>query len=355
MTATAPSASGRTLAGTVGIVDTRTVPTEMRVGYDKRLMLFSGRANRELGGRIAAKLGVELGGVDLKTFANGEVYCRYEESVRGADVFIVQPTCQNVAAGMTANDTLMELLQMVEAAVGGSAHRVIAVTPWYGYSRQDKKSAPREPISARLVARMLEAAGIDRLLTMDLHSGQIQGFFQKPCDHMTALFMLTRYFDDLGLEDLVVVSPDAGRVKLNKQFAAKIGADLAILNKERPAQQVAEIGYVIGDVADKTALLVDDMIGTAGTLAAAAQAVRDAGARRIYAAATHGNFSGNAWENLAAADFEQVVVTDTIPLPPGAPENVRVLSCADLLTNSIRQIFTDGSVSDVFGGENQLF
>jgi ribose-phosphate pyrophosphokinase len=249
----------------------------------------------------------------------------------------------------------MELMAMVDAAVGGSAHRVIAVTPWYGYSRQDKKSAPREPISARLVARMLEAAGIDRLLTMDLHSGQIQGFFQKPCDHMTALFMLTRYFDDLGLEDLVVVSPDAGRVKLNKQFAAKIGADLAILNKERPAQQVAEIGYVIGDVADKTALLVDDMIGTAGTLAAAAQAVRDAGARRIYAAATHGNFSGNAWENLAAADFEQVVVTDTIPLPPGAPENVRVLSCADLLTNSIRQIFTDGSVSDVFGGENQLF
>jgi ribose-phosphate pyrophosphokinase len=172
---------------------------------------------------------------------------------------------------------------------------------------------------------------------------------------MTALFMLTQYFNDLGLEDLVVVAPDAGRVKLNKQFAAKIGADLAILNKERPAQQVAEIGYVIGDVADKTALLVDDMIGTAGTLAAAARAVREAGARRIYAAATHGNFSGRAWENLIAAEFEQVVVTDTIPLPPGAPDFVRVLSCADLLTNSIRQIFTDGSVSDVFGGENQLF
>ena len=352
---TEPSGSGRTLAGTVEIADTRTVPSEMRLGNEKRLMLFSGRANRELGARIASKLGVELGGVDLKTFANGEVYCRYEESVRGADVFIVQPTCSNAAEGMSTNDTLMELMAMVDAAVGGSAHRVIAVTPWYGYSRQDKKSAPREPISARLVARMLEAAGIDRLLTMDLHSGQIQGFFQKPCDHMTALFMLTQYFDDLGLEDLVVVAPDAGRVKLNKQFAAKIGADLAILNKERPAQQVAEIGYVIGDVADKTALLVDDMIGTAGTLAAAARAVREAGARRIYAAATHGNFSGRAWENLIGADFEQVVVTDTIPLPPGAPDFVRVLSCADLLTNSIRQIFTDGSVSDVFGGENQLF
>ena len=339
----------------MGVVQTQSANTVLRREYDKRLMLVSGRANPVLAGRIADKLGVELSDANLKTFANGEVYCRYEESVRGADVFIVQPTCGNAATGLTPNDALMELLEMVDAAVGGSAHRVIAVTPWYGYSRQDKKSAPREPISARLVARMLEAAGIDRLLTMDLHSGQIQGFFQKPCDHMTALFMLTQYFADLGLEDLVVVSPDAGRVKLNKNFAAKIGADLAILNKERPAQQVAEIGYVIGDVRDKTALLVDDMIGTAGTLAAAAQAVRDAGARRIYAAATHGNFSGHAWENLAAADFEQVVVTDTIPLPPGAPDNVRVLSCAELLTNSIRQIFTDGSVSDVFGGENQLF
>jgi ribose-phosphate pyrophosphokinase len=355
VTATEPSAAERRLADTMGVARTDASPTVLRRDSDKRLMLVAGRANPELAAKIAAKLDVELRDVELKTFANGEVYCRYKESVRGADVFIVQPTCTNEAAGLSANDALMELLEMTDAAVGGSAHRVIAVTPWYGYSRQDKKSAPREPISARLVARMLEAAGIDRILTMDLHSGQIQGFFQKPCDHMTALFMLTQYFADLALEDLVVVSPDVGRVKLNKQFAAKIGADLAILNKERPAQQVAEITYVIGDVADKTALLVDDMIGTAGTLAAAAQAVRDAGARRVYAAATHGNFSGKAWENLAAAGFEQVVVTDTIPLPPGAPDNVRVLSCADLLTNSIRQIFTDGSVSDVFGGENQLF
>jgi ribose-phosphate pyrophosphokinase len=327
----------------------------MQLAYNKRLMLCSGRANPELAARIAAKLGVELSTVSPRTFSNGEVYCRFSESVRGADVFIVQPTCGNTEVGLTANDALMELLVMIDAAVGGSAHRVIAVTPWYGYSRQDKKSAPREPITARLVARMLESAGIDRLLTMDLHSGQIQGFFQKPCDHMTALFMLTQYFADLGLEDLVVVAPDAGRVKLNKRFASRIGADLAILNKERPAQQVAEIGYVIGDVAGKTAVLVDDIIDTAGTLKAAALAVRDAGARRIYAAATHGVFSGDAWKNLALADFEQVVVTDTIPLPPGAPGNVRVLPCADLLTSSIRQIFTDGSVSDVFGGENQLF
>ncbi len=353
MTITSPSR--RRLANRMSILETQPNPTELRVENDKRLMLVSGRANPELAAKIGAKLGVQVSDVTLKTFSNGEVYCRYEESVRGADVFIVQPTCSNPDAGLTTNDAVIELLAMVDAAVGGSAHRVIAVTPWYGYSRQDKKSAPREPITARLVARMLESAGIDRILTMDLHSGQIQGFFQKPCDHMTALFMLTQYFADLGLEDLVVVAPDAGRVKLNKKFASKIGADLAILNKERPAQQVAEIGYVIGDVAGKTAVIVDDLIDTAGTLKAAAQAVSDAGAKRVYAAATHGVFSGNAWTNLAAAHFERIVVTDTLPLPPGAPENVTVLSCADLLTNSIRQIFTDGSVSDVFGGENQLF
>jgi ribose-phosphate pyrophosphokinase len=329
--------------------------TSLPIDYDKRLMLFSGRANPELAARIAGKLGVDLGPVTLKTFSNGEVYCRFEESIRGADVFIVQPTCANPALGLSANDALMELLLMIDAAVGASAHRVIAVTPWFGYSRQDKKSAPREPISARLVARMLESAGADRVLTMDLHAGQIQGFFHNPVDHMTALFMLTQYFDDLGLTDLVVVAPDAGRVKLNKKFASKIGAELAILDKERPAQQVAEIGYVIGDVRGRTAVLVDDMIDTAGTLKAAAQTVLDEGASRVFAAATHPVLSGNAFENLAASGFEQIVVTDTIPIRPGAPDNLRVLSCAELLTDSIRRIFTDDSVSEVFGGENQLF
>jgi ribose-phosphate pyrophosphokinase len=318
-------------------------------------MLFSGRANPELAGRIAGKLGVGIGGVTLNTFSNGEVYCRYEESIRGADVFIVQPTCGNPVTGVNANDALMELLFMIDAAVGASAHRVIAVTPWYGYSRQDKKSAPREPISARLVARMLEAAGADRVLTMDLHAGQIQGFFQKPVDHMTAMFILTQYFRDQQLEDIVVVSPDAGRVKLAKKFAEKVGGELAILNKERPAQQVAEIAYVIGNVRDKTAVIVDDIIDTAGTLRAAAETVRDEGARRVYAAATHAVFSGNAFENLVASPFERIVVTDTIPLRPGAPDNVTVLSVADLLTDSIRRIFTDDSVAEVFGGENQLF
>jgi ribose-phosphate pyrophosphokinase len=329
--------------------------TSLPIDYDKRLMLFSGRANPELAARIADKIGVDLGPVTLKTFSNGEVYCRYEESIRGADVFLIQPTCRNPATGVNPNDALVELLQMIDAAVGASAHRVIAVTPWFGYSRQDKKSAPREPISARLVAHMLEAAGADRVVTMDLHAGQVQGFFSIPVDHMTAVMMLTQYFDDLGLTDLVVVAPDAGRVKLNKKFASKIGAELAILDKERPAQQVAEIGYVIGDVRGKTAIIVDDMIDTAGTLKAAAQTVLDEGAARVYACATHPVFSGNAYENLASSGFEQVVVTDTIPLRNGAPDNVRVLSVADLLTDSIRRIFTDDSVSEVFGGENQLF
>jgi ribose-phosphate pyrophosphokinase len=329
--------------------------TSLPIDYDKRLMLFAGRANPELAARIADKIGVDLGPVTLKTFSNGEVYCRYEESIRGADVFLIQPTCGNPATGINPNDALVELLQMIDAAVGASAHRVIAVTPWFGYSRQDKKSAPREPISARLVAHMLEAAGADRVVTMDLHAGQVQGFFSIPVDHMTAVMMLTQYFDDLGLTDLVVVAPDAGRVKLNKKFASKIGAELAILDKERPAQQVAEIGYVIGDVRGKTAIIVDDIIDTAGTLKAAAQTVLDEGAARVYAAATHAVLSGNAFENLASSGFEQVVVTDTIPLRSGAPDNVRVLSVADLLTDSIRRIFTDDSVSEVFGGENQLF
>ncbi len=346
-----------TLRGEMSAMDTSTQPSRasLPIEYNKRLMVVSGRANPQLAVDIAEKLGVEVGPVTLKTFSNGEVYCRYEESIRGADIFIVQPMCGNPREELSANDALMELLLMIDAAVGASAHRVIAVTPWFGYSRQDKKSAPREPISARMVARMLEAAGVDRVLTMDLHAGQIQGFFQKPVDHMTALFMLTQYFTDLGLDDLVVVAPDAGRVKLNKKFASKVGAELAILDKERPAQQVAEIGYVIGDVRGKTALIVDDLIDTAGTLKAAAMTVKEAGAAKVYAAATHAVFSGNAFENLRAAEFEQIVVTDTIPVQPGVPDNVRVLPCAELLTDSIRRIFVDDSVSEVFGGENQLF
>ncbi|MBI2691321.1 MAG: ribose-phosphate pyrophosphokinase [Solirubrobacterales bacterium] len=319
-------------------------------------MVVSGRASGELANRIAERLGVGLSPVTTKTFSNGEIYARYEESVRGADVFIIQSTCGNEAAGINANDALMELLVMIDAAVGASAHRVIAVTPWYGYSRQDKKSAPREPITARLVARMIEHAGADRVLSMDLHAGQVQGFFHKPLDHMTAMPILTQYIKDQHVDgELVVVSPDAGRVKLAKKFAQKLGAELAILNKERPAHQVAEIGYVIGDVKGKTAILVDDMIDTAGTLVAAAETVHAEGASRVIAAATHPVLSGRAFENLAASPLEQIVVTDTIPLRPGAPEKIKVITVADILTDSIRRIFSDDSVSEIFAGENQLF
>jgi ribose-phosphate pyrophosphokinase len=318
-------------------------------------MLFSGRANPELAARMAQHLGVDLGAVTLKTFSAGEAYCRYDESIRGADVFIVQPTCGNAETGVSANDAMMELLLMTEAAVGASAHCVTAVMPWLAYSRQDKRSALREPISARLVAHTLEAAGVDRVVTMDLHASQVQGFFAKPVENLTAMSTLTQYFADMQIDDLVVVSPDVGRVKLNSKFADKIGADLAIMTKQRPAQQVAEIGYVIGEVEGKTALIVDDIIDTAGTLCAAARTILDSGAKGVYAAATHGLFTGSAFERIAETGFEQVVVTDTVPLAAGAPDNITQLSCSALLADTISRIATYGSVGGGFGGEGELF
>ena len=342
------------------VLDTETVPApkSLPIGYDKRMMLAAGRASGELGTRIAERLGVQLTDAGLKTFPDGEVYCRYGESIRGADIFIVQSISTCEREGVTANDALMELLVMIDAAVGASAHRVIAVTPWYGYSRQDKKSAPREPITARLVAKMLETAGVDRVVTMDLHAGQVQGFFSKPVDHMTAMPILTQYVQDrlaASVEDLVIIAPDAGRVKLTRKFAQKIGAPYALLEKERPAQSVAEIGYVIGDVRDKVAVVVDDMIDTGGTLAAAAQTLIDEGASEVHAVATHGIFSGNAFETLGSSPLSSIVVTDTVPLRDGAPDLIRQLTSADILTDSVRRIFTDDSVSEIFAGENQLF
>ena len=327
--------------------------------YTKKLMVFGGRASQELAARIAAKLDVDLGQVDLRTFADGEVYCRYDESIRGADVFLVQSTAGNSAQRMTPNDALVELLAMADAAQGASAHRIIAVMPWYGYARQDKKSRPREPITARVVAKCLEAVGVDRVLTMDLHSGQVQGFFEVPVDHMTAMPMLTQYFMDQHFdEELVIVSPDAGRVKVARNFARKIGCHWAVMEKERPAQQVAEIGYVVGEVEGKTAVLVDDMIDTAGTLCAAAETVLQEKAARVIACATHGVFSHPAYERLPYEEsgIERIVVTDTIAQErAGKPDNIVVLSAAQTLADSIRRIFADDSVSEIFAGENQLF
>jgi len=340
--------------GQVSASNTSTIPHD----YSKRAMVFGGRSSQDLAAKIAGKLELAVGDVTLKPFSDGEIYGRYEESIRGADVFLVQSTCANSETGLTPNDALMELLIMADAAQGASAHRIIAVMPWFGYARQDKKSAPREPITARVVARALESVGIDRVLTMDLHAGQIQGFFTIPVDHMTATPMLTQYFSDqYEAEDLVVVSPDAGRAKAARNFARKIGTEWAIMEKERPKQQVAEIGYVVGNVKDKIAIISDDMIDTAGTLCAAARTVLDEGAKSVIACATHGVFSGPAYERLPyeSSGLEKIVVTDTIPLRPGPPDNIPVLSTAGTLADSIRRIFTDDSVSEIFAGENQLF
>jgi ribose-phosphate pyrophosphokinase len=256
----------------------------------------------------------------------------------------------------------MELLIMINAAKLASAHRITAVIPWYGYSRQDKKSAPREPITARLIADLLDASGVDRVLTMDLHAGQVQGFFGVPVDHMTALPMFVDdfkervYNGDLA-EPLVVVSPDAGRAKLANHFAERLGATLAVLTKQRPDHNEAEITFLIGDVEGRAAVLIDDMIDTAGTLCAGAKVVKDAGATRVFAAATHGLLSGSAVERLRESVIEQVVITDTVPLPEAAigTDLFRVLSVDRILADSVHNVFCDESVSAIFAGENQLF
>jgi len=317
---------------------------------ERPLMLFSGRGNPELSARIAEKLGLELGRVLAKTFADGEIYVKYEESIRGADVFIVQPTCRPV------NDNLVELLIMIQAAKLASAHRICAVIPWYGYSRQDKKSQPREPITGRLVADLLEAAGADRVLTLDLHSGQTQGFFRIPVDHMTAVPMLSDYFKFKGLGDVVVVSPDAGGVKMAKRAADRLGSSLAIMTKTRPDHNASRVMHVIGEVAGKTAIIVDDIIDTAGTLCNGAEALLEQGATQVYAAATHPVLSDPAYERIAESRLKELVVTDTIPLRLKAErQKITVLSCAGILADTIHSVFADESVSALFQGDNQLF
>ena len=318
----------------------------------KRLMVVAGRSNPVLAEKIAEKLGISLGGVLLKTFANGEIYCRYNESIRGADVFIIQ------SPSVKLNDDVMEVLLLIQAAKLASARRITAVLPYFPYSRQDKKSAAREPISARLMATLLEASGVHRVLAMDLHQGQLQGFFQIPVDHMTATPMLADYFHykDFGGVPLVAVSADAGGVKLAKRFAARIGGDLAVLTKMRPDHNRAETLHFIGDVRDKVAILVDDMIDTAGSIVSAVDTLVSNGAREVYACATHGIFSDPARERIRNSPVKEVVVTDTLPIERGPEDTkIKILSVADILANTIKNVFDDESVSDLFAGENQLF
>src|SRR4051812_28315198 len=320
----------------------------------KRLMVFSGRSHPDLAQKISEQLGVEPGEVMLKTFANDETYVRYEESVRGADVFIVQTGCPPV------DKNLMELLLLIQAAKLASAKRITAVVPWFPYSRQDRKAKPREPISARLIADTLQLAGVDRVLTMDLHAGQIQGFFTIPVDHMTALQLFATHFRDLGLtgEGVVAVAPDAGRAKHAVRFGEMIEAEFAIMHKTRMEAERVEVTEVTGRVRDKIAIVGDDVSTTGGTLVAGASALLEHGAQEVNVFVTHALFSEEALEAIGdpASGISGIVVTDTVPLSAlRQPKNMTVLSVSALLAEAIMNVFSDESVSGIFGGENQLF
>ena len=316
----------------------------------RRPLVFSGTSNRELAERIADRLGTALGPVEHETFANGETYCRFGESIRGADVFLVQSCSPPV------NDHLVELLLMIHAARLASAHRITAVMPWFPYSRQDKKSASREPISARLVADMLEAAGADRVLTMDLHAGQIQGFFGIPVDHMTALPLFADHFRARTRDRaaLVAASPDLGRVKLARRLGRLLGADLAVVTKTRPGHDVAEAAEVVGAVDGKVVVMGDDMIVTGTTLISATDALLAAGAREVHAFATHALFAEGALDRLQASGLAEIAVTDTVRIPAVTSSKLTVLSGADLLADAIENVFADRSVSALFAGQ-ELF
>jgi ribose-phosphate pyrophosphokinase len=319
----------------------------------KSLKLYSGRNNPELAEKIAKTMGVELGKVKLTTFKNGEIYARYLESVRGCDVFIVQ----SVAAGNSSdvNDALMELLIMTDAAQRASARTVTAVITHYGYSRQDKKTASREPITAKLVANLLSVAGVNRTIAVDLHQGQIQGFFDTPVNHLTALPIFADYFAEKNLENLCIVSPDVGRAKAAKKLADMLNADLAIMHKARPEHNVAEVAHVIGEVSGKTCVINDDMIDTAGTLGAAVKALKNHGARAVYICATHGLFSGPAFERLEEAEVEEVVVCDTVHVPAERQGGkIKVVTVAPLLAKAITNVFNEASVSELFDPEFQI-
>jgi ribose-phosphate pyrophosphokinase len=321
-------------------------------GPQKRLMVFSGSSHQDLAQRIAQQLGVGLGEVELSTFPNGETYVRYCESIRGADLFLVQTGCEPV------DRNVMELAMMIQAAKLGSAKRITAVIPWFPYARQDRKAKPREPISARLVADILQLAGADRVLTMDLHAGQIQGFFTIPVDHMTSLPLFARHFRDLGLhgEGVVSVAPDAGRAKHAVRFAEMIEADFAIMHKQRLSGNSVSVTEVTGKVRGKTAIIGDDVTTTGGTLIAGAQALMEHGAEQVYVFVTHALLNAEGLERLGGANLAGIVVTDTVPVDPLAkPQNMTVLTVAPLLAETIMNVFADDSVSAIFGGENQLF
>lgn len=308
------------------------------------LKIFSGRAHPSLAAEICAYLKLPLGNVEAYNFADGEIFCQIEENVRGSDVFIIQPTCRPV------NENLMELLIMLDAFKRSSASRVSAVIPYYGYARQDKKDRPRVPITAKLVADLISRAGADRILTMDLHAAQIQGFFDVPVDHLFAAPVLLEAIRKLEIPDLTLVSPDAGGVERTRAVAKRLGAGLAIVDKRREAPNQAKVMHVIGDVKGRNVLLVDDIIDTAGTLHWTVEALKDNGAERILAAGIHAVLSGPAIERIQNSPLEKVLITNTTPLEDKLAQSDKLvpLSVAPLLGEAIRRIHENSSVSSLF-------
>ena len=317
-----------------------------RIETNNRLKLFSGSSNRSLSREVARYLGTDLGPMVRKHFADGELYVQIQESIRGCDVYLIQPTCHPV------NDNLMELLIMIDACHRASARQITAVLPYYGYARADRKTAGRESITAKLVANLITQAGADRVLALDLHSAQIQGYFDIPCDHVYGSPVLVEYLANKNIEDLVVVSPDVGGVARARAFAKMLNdAPLAIIDKRRQAHNVAEVMNLIGDVNGKTAVLVDDMIDTAGTICEGARVLRANGAKHVYACATHAVFSPPAIERLSSGLFEEVIVTNTIPIPADRHfEQLTMLSVANMLGEAIWRIHQESSVSSMFMG-----
>lgn len=321
----------------------------------KRMAVFSGSSNLKLADEIAQELGISLGNVKLEKFANGEIYARYQESVRGADVFIVQSVCSS-PNGFDVNDNLMELLIMVDACRRASAGRITAVMPYFGYARQDRKAKSRDPISAKLVANMLVAAGVDRVLTMDLHANQIQGFFDIPVDNLFGNPIFVDYYAKkfgAHCEDMVVVSPDVGSVARARTFAQKLHMNLAIVDKRRQKANQCEVMNVIGDVEGKECILFDDMVDTAGSLCNAAKAVVEVGgAKKVYACASHGVLSGPALERLEASCIEELALLDTIPAPVGEAElakaRIKYLTVAPMFAEAIERTYQEISIAKLF-------
>jgi ribose-phosphate pyrophosphokinase len=322
----------------------------MELAGRKRLMVFSGSANEPLAREVADILGVPLGGVELSVFANGEIYVHYTESVRGADCFVIQSHADPI------NFHIMEQLIMIDALKRASAKRITAIVPFYGYARQDKKGRPREPISARLVGDLFMQAGADRIVSVDLHTGQIQGFIDAPFDHLTAITLFADYIENTIEGETTIVSPDTGRVKLASRFAAHLDAHVAFVHKRRveDVRNESETLWVVGEVKDRHCIIVDDMIDTAGTVTGAAELLKERGALSVRVLATHGVLSPPAVDRLKNAPIDELVITNTLPVPDDAThlDFMTVLSIGPILAGAMNAIFTDASVSEIFQGEN---